>query len=203
MGKAIVIQFITLDGVTEDPDGSQGFAHGGWAFRFGPQAVAGDKFKLGALLDRGTLLVGSRTWQLFSKLWPARSDPFSAKMNAIPKVVASHTLANVDAWSNSRLISGDLIDDVRRRKKRGDLIVIGSDSIIVQLREHDLIDEYRLLIFPLVLGTGRRLFPKGAAPAAFQTLSVEQSGEACLIRLAREMPSAAPESSEMVTPLSR
>jgi dihydrofolate reductase len=185
MGKVIVIQFITLDGVTQDPDGSEGFAHGGWAFRFGPQAVAGDKFKLGALFESGALLLGRRTWQLFAGLWPSRSDEFSRKMNAIPKLVASHTLERVDAWNNSTLLTGDLIAEVRKRKDREDLIIVGSDSIVQLLREHDLIDEYRLLIFPIVLGGGRRLFPEGARPNPLETLGVEQSGAACLIRLGR------------------
>ena len=185
MGSVIVIQFVTLDGVSEDPDGSQGFAHGGWAFRFGPQAVAGDKFRLGALLDSGTLLLGRRTWQLFAGIWPSRSDEFSSKMNAISKLVASRTLERVDAWNNSTHLDGDFIDEVRRRKEREDLIVVGSDSLVRLLREHDLIDEYRLLVFPIVLGEGRRLFPEGTSPTPFETLGVEQSGAACLIRLGR------------------
>lgn len=185
MGRVIVIQFVTLDGVTQDPDGSEGFEHGGWAFRFGPQAVAGDKFKLGAFLDRGTMLLGRRTWQRFAGIWPSRSDDFSRKMNAMPKLVASRTLARVDAWSNSTLLTGDLIEEVRRRKNREDLIIAGSDSLVRLLREHDLVDEYRLLLFPIVLGGGRRLFPEGTSPGPLETLGVEQSGAACLIRLGR------------------
>ena len=183
MGRVIVIQFVTLDGVTQDPDGSEGFEHGGWAFRFGPQAVAGDKFKLGAFLDRGTMLLGRRTWQQFAGIWPSRSDEFSRKMNAVPKLVASRTLARVDAWSNSTLLAGDLIEEVRRRKDREDLIIAGSDSLVRLVREHDLVDEYRLLLFPIVLGGGRRLFPEGTSPRPLETLGVEQSGAACLIRL--------------------
>ncbi len=185
MGKVIVVQFITLDGVTEDPDGSQGFAQGGWAFRLGPQAVAGDKFKLGPLLDSGTLLFGRRTWVQFSKLWPTRSDEFSTKMNAIRKLVVSATLANADAWNNSAILSGDIIEEVRRRKHDTDLIIIGSDSLVTALRQHDLVDEYRLSVFPIVLGAGRRLFPEGAPPQTLETLSVEQNGAASLIFLGR------------------
>lgn len=185
MGSVIVIQFVTLDGVTQDPDGSEGFEHGGWAFRFGPQAVAGDKFKLGALLDSGTLLLGRRTWQLFAGIWPSRSDEFSRKMNAIPKLVASHTLATVGAWNNSALLSGNVIDEVRKRKERDDLIIVGSDSLVRVLGDNDLIDEYRLLIFPIVLGSGRRLFPEGVRPESLETLSVEQNGAASLVRLGR------------------
>jgi dihydrofolate reductase len=185
MGSVIVIQFITLDGVTQDPDGSEGFKHGGWAFRFGPQAVAGDKFKLGALLDSGSLLLGRRTWQLFAGIWPSRTDAFSGKMNAIRKLVASRTLERTDAWNNSALLAGDVVDEVRRRKVSEDLIVIGSDSLVRLLREHDLIDEYRLQVFPIVLGEGNRLFPEGTNGTPFETLGVEQSGAATLIRLGR------------------
>jgi dihydrofolate reductase len=198
MGKVIVIQFVTLDGVTQDPDGSEGSEHGGWAFRFGPQAVAGDKFKLGALFQSGALLLGRKTWELFAGMWPKRSDEFSRNMNAIPKFVASHTLKDVGAWSNSTVLSGDLVDEVRRRKDVGDLIVVGSDSIVRQLSEHDLVDEYRMLVFPIVLGAGRRLFPEGTKPADFETLSVEQSGAASLIRLERARVSASPPLAESV-----
>jgi dihydrofolate reductase len=96
MGSVIVIEFVSLDGVMQDPDGSDGFEHGGWAFRYGPEAVAGDKFKLRELFDTGALLLGRRTWELFARIWPSREDPFSAKMNAIPKLVASRTLAQVE-----------------------------------------------------------------------------------------------------------
>jgi dihydrofolate reductase len=181
----MVIQFITLDGVTQDPDGSEGFEHGGWAFRFGPEAVAGDKFKLGTLLESGALLLGRKTWQLFAGIWPPRSDEFSNKMNAIPKLVASRTLKRVDAWNNSTLLDGNLVDEVRRRRDHEDLIVIGSDSLVHLLREQELIDEYRLLVFPIVLGAGRRLFPEGTSPRPFETLGVEQCGAAALMRLGR------------------
>ncbi len=91
MNRVIVIQFITLDGVVEDPDGSDGTPAGGWAFRFGPEAVAGDKFRLGPRLDTGAILVGRRTWELFAKIWPGRTDDFSAKLNAAPTASASRT----------------------------------------------------------------------------------------------------------------
>ncbi len=183
MSEIIVIQFVTIDGVTQDPDGSEGSEHGRWAFRYGPQAVAGDKFKLGPLLDTGTLVLGRRTWQLFATLWPARTDDFSQKMNAIQKLVVSRTLERVDAWNNSTLLTGDAIGQLRRRKERDDLIIIGSDSLVQLLREYDLVDEYRLLIFPVALGSGRRLFPEGYSPRELEIRSVEQSGEACLLRL--------------------
>ena len=148
MNRIIVIQFITLDGVIEDPDGSGGSPDGGWAFRFGPEAVAGDKFKLGSRLDTGALLFGRETWQLFAKLWPGRSDKFSTQMNTAPKWVASRTLDDVSAWNNSRLIEGELTAEVQRLRGERDVIVIGSTSVVHTLMERDLVDEYRLLDLP-------------------------------------------------------
>jgi dihydrofolate reductase len=186
MNRIIVIDFITLDGVVEDPDGSAGSAGGGWAFRFGPEAVAGDKFKLGARLDTGALLLGRGTWQLFAKIWPGRSDEFSTKLNAAPKRVASRTLTDVSAWQNSRLIEGELTGAVQRLRDERDVIVIGSTSVVHTLMERDLVDEYRLLVFPTVLGRGRRLFDRPAGTAAdLRLVSVEQSGAAALLRYER------------------
>ncbi|WP_426622975.1 hypothetical protein ACPPVW_09980 [Leifsonia sp. McL0607] len=102
MGKLIVVQFITLDGVVEDPDGSDGTPFGGWAMRFGPQGVAGDQFRLGTILETGVLLFGRRTWEHFSMLWPARDDPFSQAMNRASKAVVSSSPVDVARWSGSR-----------------------------------------------------------------------------------------------------
>src|ERR1039457_2626055 len=181
--SVIVIQFITLDGIVSDPDGSGGTPAGGWAFRHGPETVAGDKFRLGSVLDGGVMLLGRRTWQLFSRLWPGRDDPFSARMNAVPKLVASRTLADVSAWANSRVIDGDLVDAVKREQR--DVIITGSLSVVHALMAGDLIDEYRLLTFPTILGTGERLFPAGGAPAYLECLSAERAGAAVLARYRR------------------
>ncbi len=183
MSHVIVIQFVSLDGVTEDPDGSGRTAQGGWAFRFGPEAVAGDKFELGELLDTGALLFGRRTWQNFSQIGPKRSDDFSMKMNAIAKLVVSHTDQDVDAWANSSVIRGDLVEEVNRRKEAQDLIVIGSTSVVRTLMDHDLVDEYRLVVFPTVLGTGERLFSgSGSAPINLQLTSAKTRGPAVLLK---------------------
>jgi dihydrofolate reductase len=181
--SVIVIEFITLDGIVSDPDGSGGTPAGGWAFRHGPETVAGDKFRLGSTLDDGVLLLGRTTWELFSRLWPARDDPFSARMNAVPKLVASRTLADVSAWVNSRVIDGDIVDAVRQERR--DVIIIGSLSIAHRLMAEDLIDEYRLLTFPTILGTGERLFPAGGPPAYLECLSAERAGAAVLTRFGR------------------
>ena len=181
MNRVIVIQFITLDGVVDDPDGSAGTSGGGWAFRHGPEAVAGDKFRLGERLDGGTLLLGRRTWQLFAQIWPHRSDPFSTSMNRVPKVVASRTRPDLGAWSNSTLLAGDVTGELPRLRDRGDVIVTGSVDLVRALIEKDLVDEYRLLVFPTVLGAGRTLFGPGTPPADLRLLSIEQSGAAVLM----------------------
>jgi dihydrofolate reductase len=181
MNRVIVIQFITLDGVIQDPDGSYGTPGGGWAFRYGPEAVAGDKFRLGSRLDTGALLLGADSWRLFAKIWPGRRDEFSSKMNAAPKWVASRTLTDVSAWANSTVIQGELTSEVQRLRGERDVIVIGSTSVVRTLMEHDLVDEYRLLVFPAVLGAGRRLFTSPADAANLRLVSAEPSGPAALL----------------------
>jgi dihydrofolate reductase len=178
-----VIEFVTLDGVVSDPDGSDGTPAGGWAFRHGPETVAGDKFQLGRLLDDGVLLLGRATWQLFSRIWPGRDDAFSARMNAVPKLVASRTLIDTSAWRNSSLVSGDLVAAVAREPR--DVIIAGSLSVVHALMAEDLVDEYRLLVFPTILGAGRRLFPMDGGPRYLECRSAEPAGAAVLMQYGR------------------
>jgi len=181
--SVIVIEFITLDGIVSDPDGSGGTPAGGWAFRHGPQEVAGDKFRLGSTLDDGVLLLGRATWELFSKLWPGRDDPFARRMNAVPKLVATRTLSDASAWANSHVIGDELTDSVRHERR--DVIVAGSLSVVHALMAADLVDEYRLLTFPTTIGVGERLFQAGSSPAYLDCLSAVQTGAAVLSRYVR------------------
>jgi dihydrofolate reductase len=181
--SVIVIEFITLDGIVSDPDGSGGTPAGGWAFRHGPETVAGDKFRLGATLDDGVLLLGRGTWQLFARLWPGRDTPFAARMNAAAKLVASRTLGDASAWANSQVLDGDLADAVKREQR--DVIITGSLSVVRALAAADLVDEYRLLTFPTILGAGERLFADGSAPAYLECLQAEQAGAAVFARYGR------------------
>ncbi len=185
MSRVIVIEFVSLDGVMQDPDGSEGSRQGGWAFRYGPEAVAGDKFGLGEVLDTGAILLGRRTWQLFAKIWPGRDDEFSAKMNAMPKLVVSRSLEQADGWQNSTVLHGDLAAEVRKRKQARDIMVAGSASVVRTLIARDLVDEYRLLMFPLVLGTGTRLFPDGTASVNLALVSAQTAGPAVRLIYAR------------------
>ncbi len=178
MGRLIVISFVTLDGVMEDPDGSGGTPHGGWAFRYGPEATAGDKFALGPVLDTGALLLGRTTWELFSRIFGPRTDPFSEKMNAIPKLVVSRTLGRADGWNGSTLLRDELDVEVARIREDRDVVIAGSASVVDHLAARDLVDQYRLLVFPIVLGRGRRLFADGTAPVDLELSGTETVGGA-------------------------
>jgi len=182
MGKVIVIEFVTLDGVVEDPDGKESTPGGGWAFRFGPGAVAGDKFKIGPIFDTGVLLLGRRTWEKFSGIWPNGTDDFSMAMNKIPKLVVSNTSPVLDAWSNSTLLEGELVDGVARVARERDVVVAGSTSVVHALAAADVVDEYRLLVFPAAVGAGEKLF---VAPVDLALTSNETSGAAVLLRYER------------------
>jgi dihydrofolate reductase len=175
MGRVIVIEFVSLDGIVTDPDGSGGTAAGGWAFRHGPESVAGDKFRLGQLMDTGVMVLGRSTWELFSRIWPNRTDEFSVRMNKMAKLVASHTLTDVTAWSNSALLDGELVDAVRADAR--DVVVAGSLSVVRALQEADLVDEYRLLTFPSIVGAGDKLFD---TPGHLKLVSAAQAGAAVL-----------------------
>lgn len=181
--SVIVIEFITLDGIVTDPDGAGGTPTGGWAFRFGHGAIAGDRFGLGSVLDEGVLLLGRKTWEQFSRIWPGRDDPFSARMNAVPKLVATRSLTSMSAWANSQVVDGDIIDAVKQERR--DVVVMGSLSLVHTLMGNDLVDEYRLLTFPSILGTGERLFPAGGPPVDLEVISAAQAGPTVLARYQR------------------
>ena len=185
MGDVIVVQFSTVDGVVSDPDGRWGTAHGGWAFRYGPGPVAGDKFRLGARMEHGVQLYGRRTWDHFARLWPGRDGDYARVMNTVPKRVATRTGIDATAWSNSASIDGDPLAWVKEESTRRDVVVIGSLSLVHALAAADLVDEYRLVTFPTVVGAGDRLFAAGA-PAEFRYTVVEAADVAALTVLRRD-----------------
>jgi dihydrofolate reductase len=190
MGDVIVVQFTTLDGVVSDPDGRGGTGYGGWAFRFGPGAVSEDKFRLGVRQEEGVQLYGRRTWEHFSRLWPNRDGAFATLMNAVPKRVATRSGIDASAWSNSAAIEGDPLVWAKDERARRDIIVIGSLSLVHQLAAANLIDEYRLITFPTVVGEGDRLFASGV-PADFRFTMVEPVDAAALTMLRRDRRDAA------------
>ncbi len=183
MSTLIVSEFVTLDGSMEDPGGAEGFDRGGWAFRFerGPE---GDKFKLDEVMAADALLLGRRTYEGFAAAWPDRTDEagFADKMNAMPKYVVSRTLGAPE-WNNSTVLSGDVATDVRRLKQEvgGDLLVFGSAQLVRALLQHDLVDELRLMVFPVVLGSGKRLFADGDEAKAFELAETKPAGSTLIL----------------------
>jgi dihydrofolate reductase len=180
MSRVVVSEFVTLDGVMEDPGGAEGFEHGGWAFRF-DRGPAGDKFKLDELVASDALLLGRITYQAFARAWPSMTDDegFADKMNSVRKYVASTTQTDDDAtWNNSVVLRGDIAAEVAALKARpgGDLLVAGSRQLAQTLIGHGLVDEYRLMVFPLVVGSGKRLFSDGPATATLALTDVETAG---------------------------
>jgi len=157
MRKLVVSEFVTLDGVMEAPGGEPGHPHSGWVSDF--MSAEEGKFKLDETLAADALLLGRVTYESFASAWPARTGEFADKMNSMPKFVVSTTLQDL-AWSNAELLVGDVPDAVAKLKRQegGPILVAGSRTLVHTLMGHDLVDEYRLMIFPVVLGSGRRLF---------------------------------------------
>jgi dihydrofolate reductase len=158
MGKIVVTEFVSLDGVMEDPGGSEDFKYGGWTFEI-PRGDDGDKFKLDEALEASALLLGRRTYEGFADAWPSREGEFADKINSMPKYVVSSTMGE-PTWNNTTVLKGDLVDEVSRLREGadGDIVVHGSARLAQSLLEHDLVDELRLMVFPVVLGSGKRLF---------------------------------------------
>jgi dihydrofolate reductase len=158
MGRIVVTEFISVDGVIEDPGGAEDFKHSGWSFEIN-RGEEGDQFKLDETMASEALLLGRVTYQGFADAWPSREGEFADKFNNMPKYVVSSTLSDPE-WANSTVLSGDLGDAVTEVKGRheGDIVVHGSAMLVQELLERDLVDELHLMVFPVVLGTGKRLF---------------------------------------------
>ncbi|MGZ4356814.1 MAG: dihydrofolate reductase family protein [Gaiellaceae bacterium] len=158
MGKIVVTEFVSLDGVMEDPGGAENFKHGGWSFEIA-RGEEGDKFKLDEAFASEALLLGRVTYEGFAEAWPSREGEFADEFNNMPKYVVSSTL-DTPEWNNSTVLKGDVADEVRKLKQEqdGDIVVHGSARLVQTLVEHDLVDELRLMVYPVVLGSGKRLF---------------------------------------------
>jgi dihydrofolate reductase len=160
VGRIVVTEFISLDGVVEAPGGGEGFKHGGWSFEIS-RGEEGDKFKLDETMSSEALLLGRVTYEGFAEAWPSRTDEFgfADKFNSMPKYVISSTLDDPE-WNNSTVLKSDVVDEVTKLKQEqdGDIVVHGSPQLVQTLIENDLVDEYRLMVFPVVLGSGKRLF---------------------------------------------
>lgn len=164
MGKIVVTEFVSLDGVMEDPGGSEDFRHGGWTFEIS-RGDEGDKFKFGELVEADAQLLGRTTYEGFAAAWPKMTDEagFAEKMNTMPKYVFSSTLTSAD-WDNSTILSGDFATEIAKLKDQVDgvILVAGSAQLVQGLIEHNLVDEIRLMVFPVLLGGGKRVFGEHA-----------------------------------------
>lgn len=179
MSKLVVSEFVTLDGVMEDPGGGEPFERGGWAFKFA-RGADGDRYKYEELMDAGALLLGRRTYEGFAQAWPKMADSdFGKKMNEMPKYVFSSTLEQA-AWTNSTILDGDLGERVAdlKRSVDGDVLVAGSAQLVQGLTDLGLVDEYRLMVFPIVLGAGKRLFDGTREPISLRAIDVRAVGDA-------------------------
>jgi dihydrofolate reductase len=158
MGRIVVTEFVSVDGVMEDPGGAEDYEHGGWAFEFS-RGEEGDQFKLDETMASEAQLLGRVTYEGFADAWPSREGEFADKFNEMPKYVVSSTLEDPE-WNNSTVIRGDLRQEVARLRDEidGDIVVAGSATLVQTLLENDLVDELRLMVFPVVLGSGKRLF---------------------------------------------
>lgn len=177
MRRIVVSEFLTLDGVMQDPGGSEKFERGGWAFQFnrGPE---GDKFKMDEMVNAGALLLGRVTYEGFAEAWPSRTGEFADMMNGIPKHVVSTTLKQ-PAWNNTSVIHSNVPEELSKLKglPGKDILVAGSGKLVQTLIQNNLVDEYRLMIFPVILGKGARLFKDGYEELPLQLVGASTVGE--------------------------
>src|SRR4051794_6538915 len=162
-GRIVVTEFISIDGVIQDPGGSGEYDRGGWSFEYN-RGEEGDKFKLDELMSADVQLFGRITYEGFAEAWPTRKDDagFADRINSMPKYVVSTTLKD-PTWENTTVISENVADEVKKLKDQyeGDILIAGSAKLIQSLVENDLVDEWRLMVFPTIIGEGKRLFDGG------------------------------------------
>ena len=158
MGRIVISENVSLDGVIEDPAGVDGFRLGGWFFET-DRGEDGERFTLDKTLGTEALLLGRRSYEFFAATWPSRGGELADKMNSLPKYLVSSTLED-PGWNNSTVLTGDVVTEVRKLTQEldGEIVVLGSAQLARTLLEHDLVDELRLMIYPVVLGAGARLF---------------------------------------------
>ncbi|MBV9804779.1 MAG: dihydrofolate reductase family protein [Solirubrobacterales bacterium] len=158
MGKLVISEFVSLDGVFEDPGGAGDYEHGGWSFEY-DRGKEGGQFKLDEVMEAEAHLLGRITYDEFAAAWPSRAGEYADKLNGDPKYVVSHTLSD-PTWNNTTVLGGDAVESVTRLRKQldGTLLVVGSGTLARTLLAAELVDELRLMVFPTLLGRGRRLF---------------------------------------------
>jgi dihydrofolate reductase len=181
MGRIVVTEFVSLDGVMEDPGGAENFEHGGWTFEFN-RGAEGDQFKVDELAEAEAQLLGRVTYQGFAAAWPQMEGAFADKMNGIPKYVVSSTLEGAE-WNNSTVLRGDVVTEVSQLKQDVDgvILIAGSARLVQTLIEHGLVDELRLMVFPVLLGKGKRLFGETTDKHRLRLADTRPVGDGVLI----------------------
>ena len=181
MGKIVISENVSLDGVIEDPAGVEGFRLGGWFFET-DRGEDGERFTLDRALDTEALLLGRRTYEFFAATWPSRGGELADKMNSLPKYVVSSTLEDPD-WNNSTVVTGDVVDEVSTLKQElgGEIVVLGSPQLARALIEHGLVDEVRLMIYPVLLGAGARLFGETSDRTPLRLIDTQTVGDGVAI----------------------
>jgi dihydrofolate reductase len=190
VGRIVVTEFVSLDGVMEAPGGGEEYRHGGWTFEI-ERGEEGNQFKLDETLASDALLLGRRTYEGFAAAWPSRDGEFADKFNGMPKYVVSSTLENPD-WNNSTVLRGEPAEAVAKLRDEfdGDLVVHGSAQLVQMLVEHDLVDELRLMVFPVVLGSGKRLFGETSDKKRLELADSKTVGDGVAILVYRPAASA-------------
>jgi dihydrofolate reductase len=181
MARVVVTEFVSLDGVVEDPGGAEDFKYGGWSFEVS-RGDEGDQFKLEEALGADALLLGRVTYEGFADAWPSREGEFADKFNTMPKYVVSSSLGDPE-WTNSTVLEGDLVEEVSKLRQGpdGDIVVHGSAQLVQALIENDLVDELRLMVFPVVLGAGKRLFADTSDKKALRLVDSKVVGDGVMI----------------------
>jgi dihydrofolate reductase len=183
MGRIVVTEFVSLDGVVEAPGGGEDFERQGWTFRIN-RGEEGEKFKLDETIASEALLLGRVTYEGFAAAWPSRTDDagFADKFNSMPKYVVSSTLSNPE-WNNSTVLTGDVGEEVTKLKGEldGDIVVHGSPTLVQSLVEDDLVDELRLMVFPVVVGKGKRLFDETSDEKTWRLADSKMVGDGVAI----------------------
>jgi len=183
MGRIIVTEFVSLDGVMEAPGGGENFKHAGWTFQI-KRGEEGDKFKLDETFESEALLLGRVTYEGFARAWPKMKNAFADKFNNMPKYVVSSTLKTAE-WNNSTILNGNVIEDVGALKSKlhGNIVVHGSARLAQALIANDLIDELRLMVFPVILGSGKKLFGESDEKKPMRLTSARTVGDGVSIMI--------------------
>jgi dihydrofolate reductase len=177
MGRIIVTEFVSLDGVIEAPGGGEGYKYAGWTFKIN-RGEEGNQFKLKETFDSEALLLGRVTYEGFAAAWPSKEGEFADKFNSMPKYVVSSTLKKAE-WNNSTILNGNVTEEISKLKQKlkGNIVVHGSARLVQALIANDLMDELRLMVFPVILGSGKKLFTEMSHKKSMKLINSQTVGD--------------------------